>query len=437
MSVLDLLSVIFYNLKRRKDRVLLTGLGVVIGSASVVLMVSLSSGLQRGATSQFGRLSDLKRIEVYPGMGQMMMMGGGGGENQPQMTTITPSLISKIKQIEGVDEVILQENLKTTYTIEYGRLTTYASVVGVSIQDLSPLDFIFTEGKPKIGPGVAIIGGWAAKNFINPNAKTGQQDPQQPPLLDKLVRVILTKNSSDGKETRKVIYLRIGGILKEARSSQDNNIYVRIEDVTSWNEWASGKRVNRNKDGYDSIVVIAKEVKQSTAIAEEINQMGLMAYTPQMVVQGINSFFTVLQIFFGAIGAISLLVAAIGIANTMTMSVLERTAEIGLIKAIGASDEDVLRIFIGEASGIGFLGGIGGIIVGWAGGQLLNMVALVYFAKQALKGAGGAPPESIVYTPLWLILAASILSTLVGMISGYFPARRAMQMAPVAALKHE
>jgi putative ABC transport system permease protein len=81
MSVLDLLSVIFYNLKRRKDRVLLTGLGVVIGSASVVLMVSLSSGLQRGATSQFGRLSDLKRIEVYPGMGQMMMMGGGGGEN--------------------------------------------------------------------------------------------------------------------------------------------------------------------------------------------------------------------------------------------------------------------------------------------------------------------------------------------------------------------
>jgi putative ABC transport system permease protein len=67
------------------------------------------------------------------------------------------------------------------------------------------------------------------------------------------------------------------------------------------------------------------------------------------------------------------------------MSVLERTAEIGLIKAIGASDEDVLRIFIGEASGIGFLGGIGGIIVGWAGGQLLNMVALVYFAKQALK----------------------------------------------------
>ena len=434
MSFWDLLSLIIYNLTRRKDRVLLTGLGVVIGSAAVVLMVSLSSGLQRGATSQFGRISDLKRIEVYPGAGQMMMPSA---QTQSKMALITPAIITKVKQIEGVEDVILQDNLKTSFNIEFGRLTTYGSIVGVNMSDLAPLDYTLTEGVTRLSAGSAVIGGWAAKNFFNPNAQMGQQIPEQPKLLDKQVRLILTKSGSDGKESRKVVYLRIVGVLKEARSSQDNNIYVRIEDVTAWNEWANGKRINRNKDGYDSLLVLAQDVKQATAIADEINLMGLIAFTPQMVVQGINSFFMILQIFFGAIGAISLLVAAIGIANTMTMSILERTAEIGLIKAIGASDDDVLRIFLGEASGIGFLGGLGGILIGWLSGQLLNMVALVFFAKQAIKGSGGAPPEMIVYTPFWLVIGVIILSTIVGMASGYFPARRAMHMAPVAALKHE
>jgi putative ABC transport system permease protein len=140
---------------------------------------------------------------------------------------------------------------------------------------------------------------------------------------------------------------------------------------------------------------------------------------------------------FGGVGAIALLVAAIGIANTMTMAILERTREIGLMKAIGASNRDVLAIFLGEAAGIGFIGGLGGVILGWGGGQLLNAIIVGYMAGQAAQRGGGLGEVLGVYTPPWLIPFALIFSILVGLLSGLYPALRAATMLPVTALKYE
>ena len=122
-------------------------------------------------------------------------------------------------------------------------------------------------------------------------------------------------------------------------------------------------------------------------ISEQITEMGFQAFTPQSFVQGINNFYVILQFIFGGVGAIALLVAAIGIANTMAMSILERTREIGLMKAVGATNRDVLAIFLGEAAGIGFLGGLGGVIIGWLAGQGINVIAIVYLARPG-KPAG-------------------------------------------------
>jgi putative ABC transport system permease protein len=143
-----------------------------------------------------------------------------------------------------------------------------------------------------------------------------------------------------------------------------------------------------------------------------------------------------MQIIFGGVGAIALLVAAIGIANTMAMAILERTREIGLMKAIGATNRDVLSIFLGEAAGIGFLGGLGGILIGWLGGQLLNIAALAYLTEQAVQN-GGAPPGVAVFTPTWLPPFALLFATLVGLLSGLYPALRAATLMPVTALKYE
>jgi putative ABC transport system permease protein len=129
-------------------------------------------------------------------------------------------------------------------------------------------------------------------------------------------------------------------------------------------------------------------------------------------------------------------VAAIGIANTMAMAILERTREIGLMKAVGATNRNVLTVFLGEAAGIGFVGGLGGVLIGWGAGQVINVVALAYFAGQAAQ-SGGPPPSMAVYTPAWLPVFALLFATIIGLLSGLYPALRAATLIPVNALKYE
>ena len=109
---------------------------------------------------------------------------------------------------------------------------------------------------------------------------------------------------------------------------------------------------------------------------------------------------------------------------------------LGLMKAVGATNRDVLSIFLGEAAGIGFIGGLGGIVIGWLAAQAMNVLEIVYLAGQASQ-QGGAPPSVAVYTPIWLPVFALIFSTFIGMLSGLYPALRAATMIPVQALKYE
>ena len=442
MRAFDLLRLIFGNLSRRKARVALTAIGVVIGTAAVVILVSLAIGLQRNANEQLFGIGDLTQIQVMPTYGgEVVYMGPGGGggvvQNEPQQEAVLNNFaLEDLRAIPGVESVIPRDFLQAMGIFKYQKLEAGVNIIGVDVKDLASLGLETTEGDTSLDRGEVIIGVMVPSNFYDPKVRPGQEPPPPPQLFGQPVQLVVSKYDAQGVESRKNLSLRVAGILKETRGESDWSIYMPLEQVKALNEWAMNRRVNYNKDGYSQVIVKVRDVEQVLDISEQISNMGFQAFTPQSFVQGINNFYRILQVIFGGVGAIALLVAAIGIANTMAMSILERTREIGLMKAVGATNRDVLAIFLGEAAGIGFIGGLGGVIIGWLAGQGLNVIAIVYLANQAGQ-QGGPPPSIAVYTPVWLPLFALLFATFIGMLSGLYPALRAATMIPVLALKYE
>jgi putative ABC transport system permease protein len=439
MRFWDLFSLITENLRRRKGRVILTAVGVVIGTASVVLLVSLATGLQQSATSSLYSINDLTQIDVSTNNGESIQTGQSGGvvkSNSTLIKQLTINTIEEIEAIPGVERVIPREYMAGNGTLRVGKMESWANMIGVETSTLADFGYETAQGTLELHKGTAIVGAWMSVNFYDPKQLPGQMPPPQPDLLNQRIQLILSKYSTDNKEIKKTVTLQVVGILKEMRNEADGSFYVSMEDLSNWNVWFNnGKRINRNKDGYNNVTVKAKSPNDVMKISEEINKMGFLAYSPQSYVKSINSFFIILQIVFGGIGAIALLVAAIGIANTMTMAILERTREIGLMKAIGTTNKDVLTIFLGEAAGIGFLGGLGGAALGWGGSKVFNLFAQQYLANQAQSGV--LPTNLSAITPLWLLLFAMVFATLIGFLSGLYPALRAATLEPVLALKYE
>jgi putative ABC transport system permease protein len=442
MKILDLVRLIFGNLNRRKARVALTAIGVVIGTAAVVILVSLAIGLQRNANEQLYGIGDLTQIQVSPmyggegGPGPVMVNGGkgGGGVNEP--TPLTNSVLDELRALPAVEVVIPQDFFYSSMVMKFKRLEGGSGIRGVGANDLEVLGLNVSQGGTELKRGAVIVGAMVASSFYDPRLRPGQEPPPPPDLYDQQLLVTLMKWDLNGNEIRKNLSLRVSGVLEQTGSDPDWTIFMTLNEVKAMNEWANGVKINYNKTGYNQVIVKVSDPKQALDTAEKITDMGFQAFTYQQFVQGINSFYQVLQVIFGGVGAIALLVAAIGIANTMTMSILERTREIGLMKAVGATNRDVLAIFLGEAAGIGFLGGLGGVTIGWLAGQAINVVAIVYLAGQASQ-QGGVPPSVAVYTPVWLPVFALIFATVIGMISGLYPALRAATMIPVMALKYE
>jgi putative ABC transport system permease protein len=445
MRAVDLLRLILDNLGRRKARVGLTAVGVVIGTAAVVVLVSLAVGLQRNATEQLGGISDLTRIEVYPGYNVESFGGGGGGMavsvegfgGQPSgAVLITDQSLADFAALPGVTEVYPRDMLMGAMSIKFQGLEGYNTVFGVPLDYLPALDLEMQAGAPEIERGTVVIGAMVASSFYNPRQRPGMEPPPPPDLMGQVISIAMSRWTTDGREIRRTVQARVGGVIAETRGESDWSIYMTLDEVTAYNQWFNGRRIDRERDGYPLALVRVGDPGEVVEVSEMITGMGYQAFTQMSFVQGINSFFTILQVIFGGVGAIALMVAAIGIANTMAMSILERTREIGLMKAVGATNRDVLAIFLGEAAGIGFLGGLGGVALGWIASQLINVVGVAYLAGRAAE-SGGTPATVAVFTPPWLPAFALIFATLVGIISGLYPALRAATLIPVNALKYE
>ena len=435
MRFIDLISLILDNLGRRKGRVVLTAIGVVIGTAAVVTLVSLGAGLQKNATSSLWGISDLASIQVYPGFPQKL--GNVPVEiKEEDIKKLTPDAIAAFEAIPGVERVIVFTQFQGGSEINYEGLQTWGNMTSVNVADLKDMGLEASQGVTTLEKNQMIIGSWIPRNFYNPKQRPDDPPLEPPELFGQSLKVKLQKYSNDGTMSQRTFNIEVVGVLKETKGESDGVIYVPESMMTQWNEWVTGKKIDRNKQGYDRVIVRAVRPEDTVGISEQINDMGFQAWTPQSTVEGINSFFTIMQLVFGGVGAIALLVAAIGIANTMTMAILERTREIGIMKAIGATNNNVLSIFLGEAAGIGFLGGIGGVALGWLICAIINVFSSSYLSSQGGGMMGGSQPIATAM-PFWLPVFSIAFATVVGLLSGLYPALNAATMIPVNALKYE
>jgi len=182
---------------------------------------------------------------------------------------------------------------------------------------------------------------------------------------------------------------------------------------------------------YSSISVRVKNPAQIQLVEDAIKKMGFSTFSIADASRGLRQFFGVLYAFLGIFGSLALMVASIGIVNTLVMAILERRREIGIMKAIGASDGDVKKLFFAEAGAMGVLGGVLGVVLGWAIGQLINFGTNIYLKRQSL------PPEHFWAVPWWLVAFAIGFAFVVSLVSGLYPAGRAAKLDPVQALRYE
>jgi len=437
----DLLRIVLANLNRMRVRVALTAIGVIIGTMAVVLLISLGVGLQESATSSLDEgFGDLTTIQVFPGgRNPFGPPGAGDGPDRP----LDRAAIEELRQIPGV--VAATPRVYGSGVLRYGRTETYGNLQGIDPEAAEALGWELAAGHPRLGQGQVVLGqrvfGEGGGGFVSfgpggavsssrVGGRTGEP-PTAEELVGRTLTLELTKPDAEGEEVTRSERLRVAGVFAIADGENDYTIYADVEAVEEFNRWQQNARRDRNPT-YDGALVKVGDREQVTEIQEAIEGAGFGVFSFVSILEDINQLFVIVQLVLGGVGAVALAVAAIGIANTMTMAIYERTREIGIMKAVGATNRDVLQIFLSEAGAIGCLGGgIGvglGVIIGWA----INVVVRIQ-----LQTAGTVDPPQIVSTPLWLMAFALGFSVVIGLISGVYPALRAASMKPLRALRSE
>lgn len=179
------------------------------------------------------------------------------------------------------------------------------------------------------------------------------------------------------------------------------------------------------------VQVRVNDARDVDGVEKQIKALGFRTISISSIIANMRRAFLVVDLLLALIGSVALAVAALGIINTMVMAVLERTREIGVMKAVGAEDSDIRRIFLIECAIIGVMGGVGGLLLAWGLGRAMNYGANLYIVRQGFR------PENLFHIPAWLVAAAMGFALLVSIVSGLYPAGRAARIDPARALRHD
>ncbi|ERJ85118.1 efflux ABC transporter, permease protein [Peptostreptococcaceae bacterium oral taxon 113 str. W5053] len=454
MNKLDLLRMGLKNLWRRKLRTFLTILSVVIGATSIVVMISLGLAIKENNKQMLENIGDMTALTVYgnDNDGYIEIDEGGrdlkNNSSKGKKKTLNEDLIKELKELPHVTQVIPVLNLQATVHMKKYFYT--GQIIGVRPEDVEALHLTMTEGRG-IQPGdkfqVMMSAELAQYGFMKLNDR-GDKPPTVDPMKDKFTLDFSSPWESAGnnpfeEETAtkksKSYPLEVVGTYQGSGEfgmimSMDTVKKLKTEQERFQNQGQGQKKTleKKKEEVYSRLQVKLDKIENMDSVKNAITEMGLQVHGAGEWMREIEKQSTTIQMVLGGIGSIALIVAAIGIANTMIMSTYERTREIGVMKVIGATVGDVRNLFLFEAAIIGFLGGLFGLLTSHGVSYLLNNVL-------SLGGFFGGEGEEAVTSiiPLWLDFLALSFSALIGVFSGYFPARRATKLQAIEAIRTE
>jgi ABC-type antimicrobial peptide transport system permease subunit len=465
MKIPDLTELALRNLRESLLRNSLTTVGISVGVASLVAMLSLGIGLQQLASRRLVK-SGLFDTVVVTSRREMRGMSREEERNGPDpgaSRILDEPTRQQIEKLPNVVEAYPDIRFVTELRFDDKPHLTMVSALPESAKSNDAFDgmqgvFFSSDSAPE-----AILQKSFAEELLGKTPALGAPEPNvsdlAKPLLGKelIMRYaqreaapappLRANQTSSGDDLAGAAYsvvsreqkLKILGVSdldpESMRGPMRAKVFLPLK-------LAQGLHVMQPTDlreishagdqpVYSSVSVRVKDPAKVQGVEDSIKKMGFTTFSILDATRSLRQFFAVLDLFLGIFGSLALAVASIGIVNTLVMAILERRREIGIMKAIGASDSDVKRLFFAEAGAMGVLGGIVGVLLGWAIGQIINFGTNVYLRRQSL------PAEHFWAVPWWLVGGAIGFAFVVSLVSGLYPAGRAARLDPVQALRYE
>lgn len=451
------------NLTRRKSRTVLTVLGVVVGCCAIVTMMSIGFGVQNSQQIMLEGMGDLTLIQVY-----------SSGRKDAKLDD---KAIKKFQNIANVDVAIGKSQLNNIgmqgYTGANDRYQLqWISVVGINKDAMEKFGFELIEGTYPKNSFEVLAGQYTAYNLMDTQRPDGHNtvdrwsamyemtpegymeynpDAELPdPYVDLCGQTIkLELYSYEDYDSKKYQDIKVTGIVKEDYNKDyctSEGLIFLTSDLQSLYKMFYPNS-NTQTTEYNEIYVKAKDISQVADIESEIKKLGYTTYSMESIRQPLEEEARKQQMMLGGLGAVSLFVAALGICNTMIMSISERTREIGVMKALGCFLGNIRTVFLMEAGFIGLIGGITGSILSFFISLGMNIVTNETAKMMEITDIGSLwtmiitamnpenSPMSII--PVWLYGFAIIFSIFIGLGSGFYPANKAVHISAMEAIKRE
>jgi len=450
MRFIDLLRMSVSNLFKRKVRTILTVLGVVIGVASIVVMVSLGLGLNKATMEQISSYASLTSVQVQ----EPWDTEGVSDKDKKHLDDALMEELMNIPHVVSVDPY-----LNMPLLAKYGVYEGYIDLQATTLEALENMNIEVGQGtlpQKDAGELQLFFGNMAVRQFYKTTGGDYNWDdiPDIDLMHDSIIYILdrdayyssmgggTDENGKPYKKPKKHLFTAVGMVAGDldTYNSYSYSTYCDIEELIHLLKKEFKGRVipgqpttSKGKPYkelyYTQLVVNVDDMENVTDVAQAISDMGYQAYNDAEWIESNQQQMRMIQAVLGGIGAVSLFVAAIGITNTMMMSIYERTKEIGVMKVLGCDMRNIGSLFLMEAGFIGFLGGVVGLLLSYSLSGGINYLV----AQSPDMGMEGG----ISYIPFWLALLSMGFAILVGMVAGFFPARRAMKLSPLAAIRNE